>query len=400
MVRSYPRNKFLDILRDPLAVTIMASIGLHAALGAYLLPVLTKSQPEGKKAEPTPVKVVELTPNELQRIPQSPAPAPVAVPTPAPAAVPPVYQPSVPVAPTAPKFSTSIPISPIRTPPKKTVTQPPKTAKTPQPKKSPLPTKGTNFDPSVFDPAPTPQPTKSPTKPGKTTKVSPKPATQPTVKPTPQPVTPPTRTPVSTKPQQTTPKPNTDDDGANNAPPNQTTPPTTQQPAATPSPSPSGAPTTQQPSTPQNNGTPNDSGTKLFGNYDIAATARLQEYYKKYPDLKAYPTKSLPQQYPPGIPCSKVKQPPFIVLMVALDKVNPGQSAEILGNNSGNLPENEKPYIDGDPTILKNIKLLEIATTAGFSDATSTDINRPEVDKNRHVLYSYRVEFDPATCKN
>ena len=108
MVRSYPRNNFLDILRDPLVVTIMASIALHAAIGAYLLPIITKAQPEGIKADPGTVKVVELTPNELQRIPQAPEP----IPTPTPQVLPPVYKPSTPVAPTAPKYSTSIPAFP------------------------------------------------------------------------------------------------------------------------------------------------------------------------------------------------------------------------------------------------------------------------------------------------
>ncbi len=395
MVRSYPRNNFLDILRDPLTVTLMASIALHAAVGAYLLPILTKAQPEGIKADPGTVKVVELTPNELQRIPQAPEPIPT--PTPAQPVLPPVYKPSTPVAPTAPKYSTTIPASPIRTPPKKTATNTPKGSKN-QPTKAPA--SGGIFDPEIFN-TPSPKPSKPPTKKGETSKASPKPIVTPSIKPTTSPK-PATKAPTPTKPQATA-DPNTDDDGggqtSSNTPP--TTPPkTSQQPVTTPTTKPAGSATTQLPSNQQNNGSPSGGGTKPFGAYDQAATARLRDYYTKYPDLKAYPTKRILQQYPAGIPCSKVKQPPFIVLMVALDKIVPGQDADILGNDTSNLPENEKPYVDGDPTILKNTKLLEVATTAGFSDATTSDRNRPDADKNRHVLYSYRVEFDPATCKN
>jgi hypothetical protein len=86
--------------------------------------------------------------------------------------------------------------------------------------------------------------------------------------------------------------------------------------------------------------------------------------------------------------------------MVAFDKIPPGQDSSVLGSATAPLLENEKPYIDGDPATKGNKKLLELATDAGFTDATSADQKRPEADKGRPVLYQYRVQLDPASCPN
>jgi hypothetical protein len=83
MYQSSPRKNFLDILIEPTSIAILGSIALHALLGASL-PFFTQLEKEIKKADPGTVKVVELTPNELQRIPQAPPiPAPqIAAPPP------------------------------------------------------------------------------------------------------------------------------------------------------------------------------------------------------------------------------------------------------------------------------------------------------------------------------
>lgn len=99
MYQSSTRNNFLDILLDPTAIAILASIVLHATIGASL-PFFTQPEKEGKKVGPTTVKVVELTPSELQRIPQAP-------PTPAPQVLPPVTQPTP---------ASSPAVAPVRTP--------------------------------------------------------------------------------------------------------------------------------------------------------------------------------------------------------------------------------------------------------------------------------------------
>ncbi len=396
MVRSYPRNNFLDILRDPLAVTIMASIALHAAIGAYLLPIITKTQPEGKKAEPGTVKVVELTPNELQRIPQAPAPIPT--PTPAPTVLPPVYQPSPPVAPSSPKFSTSIPISPVRTPPKQTPTNTPKGSKNLS-TKIPAISPGVDFNPEVFA-TPSPKPSKSPSKPGKTSKAAPQPTVKPSIKPT-QPATkPPTKTSASPKPTSTPEQPSDDDGGGQNPTATQpTTPPKTNQPpVATPSPTISGSPSPSSESSPPSSNPTGGQGTGFYGKYTQSAIARRLQYERENPGIKTYQPKIISQKYPDGVPCSNVKQPPFIVLMVAFGKVPQSQENNILGDSTA--PSIDKPYVAGDNDTPTNKKLAAIAADAALYEANKSDQTRPEADKNKPVLYQYRVQFDPATCKN
>jgi hypothetical protein len=381
MYQSSTRKNFLDILLDPTAIAILGSIALHATLGVSL-PFFTHPEPETKKVDPGTVKVVELTPNELQRIPQVP-------PTPIPQALPPISQPITPSSQTAPppstpSFSTApatIPFSPIRIPLEQIIPKPlpAKKAQKAIPQKQPI---APIFDRNIsFKPAP--KPSKPPIQKIKPLS-QPKPkstpvATQPIVKktkPSPAPVSPAILPP--------------DDDGSDVAP---TTPSPTpsiqaQQPAITPQPS-----ITPQPAKSLDPSSNNNSG------YAKAANAKILEYLTKYPDIKQYPPKTLSQKYPPGIPCPKVKQPPFIVLMVAFDKVPQGQDP-ISGSSISPLLENEKPYINGDPAILANKKLLDISVTEGLADATESDKKRPEADKGRPVMYQYRVQFDPASCKN
>ncbi len=387
MYQSSTRNNFLDILLDPMAIAILGSIALHSIIAASF-PFFTHVEKPGKKAEPGTVKVVELTPNELQRIPQAPQPI-------IPQTLPPVYQPSTPIPPRTPKISAApqtIPSSPFRTPPKGQIkpsigTKEQKATPSAQPS-PPL------FDPNITF-RPTPKPGKPPTKVGSTAKPSPQPSTKP---------------PIDQKPPTASPQPQptpvgTDNDGGDDAePPKKPAPPTQtgQQPTSTPQPSGSSKPTpgSTPSSTPPSNNAGGGDSNGAYGQYTQAANNKLREYLTKYPDLKAYPPKLLSPKYPPGVICPKVKQPPFIVLMVAFDKIPPGQDSNILGSITAPLLENDKPYISGDPTTLANKKLLELATDAGFNDATTADKARPEADKGKPVLYQYRVQFDPASCKN
>jgi hypothetical protein len=386
MYQSSTRNNFLDILLDPTAIAILGSIALHAII-AVSFPFLFQPEKPGKKVDPGSVKVVELTPNELQRIPQAPPPV-------IPQTLPPVYQPSIPIAPAAPprapKISTApqtIPSSPIRTPPK-TSAKPVPVIKG-QPAKPQVQPSPPTFDPNVsFEP--NPLPSKVATKPNPT-----KPA--PPVSRTP---TKPTKPTASPKPTQSP----MDDDNATEQPQPSPTPasgrtsqkpPATTQPNGSPTANPSTSPSGQPPS---NGGNANSGGP--YGAYTQSANQKIQEYLTKYKDLKLYPPKALAIKYPPGVTCSKVKQPPFIVLMVAFDKIPPGQDSNVLGSATAPLLENEKPYIDGDPATKGNKKLLELATDAGFTDATASDQKRPEADKGRPVLYQYRVQLDPSSCPN
>lgn len=396
MYQSSTRKNFLDTLLDPTAIAILASIALHATIGATL-PFLTPPDKVGTKAGPTTVKVVELTPSELQRIPQAPS-------TPAPQVLPPVAQPTTPrpqaTPPSTPEFSTApqtIPFpSIVGTPQPKKVTSKPKSG-TKQQKAS----RQKKPTVTVFDPAqilkPQPKPTKSPLPKGVILKPSP----QPQPKPKTRPKTKKTQTPTARAPQQQN-SATDDDGGSQQQPATPATPPTRQAQQPTGTTQPSGTPTAQSTTPPaaEPSGAPSSNESGIYGKYTQAANAKLQEYIKKYPNIRQYPPKQLSQQYPPGIPCSRVKQPPFIVLMVAFDKVPEGQDTNILGNATSPLLDNEKPYINGDPATLANKKLLEIATTAGFSDATESDKQRPVMDKGKPVLYTYRVQFDPATCKN
>jgi hypothetical protein len=386
MYQSSTRKNFLDILADPTAIAILGSIALHAIIGTTL-PFFTQPEKEGKKAGPSTVKVVQLTPNELQRIPQVPPTPQVAPPVTKPA---PTARPSV--APTTPKFSTApqtIPFSPVRTP---------NTTKPPSGKKEQIAAQKKQPTTSIFDPdavfQPTPTPTKPPSKKGDLPKKtvaqqSPPPKTQPQPK----------KTPTTTAPSPR-PTPATDDDGTDAS---TTTPATTpktqaQQPTATPqattSPTPSTAPTpAAQPADGAGGG-----GNGIYGKYTQAATERVKQYLAAYPDIKLYPPKILKLSYPTSSTCTKVKQPPFIVLMVAFDKVPENPENNVLGDSTAQSID--KPYVAGDRDTPENRKLGDLAANAALYDANKLDQNRPTADKGKRVLYQYRVQFDPATCKN
>jgi hypothetical protein len=378
MVRSYSRNNFLDILRDPLAVTMMASIGLHAAFGAFLLPILSKVPPEGKKIETGTVKVVELTPNELQRIPQVPTP----IPTPASVTLPPVYQPSPAVAPTVPA-ATTIPATPVRTPTPKTPTKPKVTKAQPA---QPTPkSSGVDFNPETFN-NPSPKPTKSPG--GKKGEAKPSPKPTPSIKP------PQLGNKVTTKPSVTpTPAPNTNagDDRGSSPQPSPTSAST--QPT-TPSPTPTGTPN-PTPGGSQSSPANGQIGT-FYGSFAQAVTSKLQEYYDKYPDLKHIQLPAKKVAYPDKVPCSKVKQPPFVIFIPVFGKTPKNQDP----NFGSTLADSEEATVLVANAAADNKDLIDLARSIAAEVAQQADKNRAEVDKDRPVAYSTKVEFDPTTCKN
>ncbi len=380
MVRSHPRNNFLDILRDPLAVTVMASIGLHALVGAFLLPIFTRAQPEGKKAEPGTVKVVELTTTELQRIPQVPTP----IPTTAPSRVtlPPVYQPSTPVAPKAP-ISTTIPATPIRTP---TPTKTPKVSKT-QPE---TPSAGVDFNPEIFN-NPSPKPTKSL---GKKGEIKPSPKPTPSIK-TPQPTK-----KVTTKPStDIKPKPeaNTDDDGGGEGGQTQTPSPqqtkTSQNPSPATSTQPSDLPT-PSPSESSPSST-NGNNKNKYGNIAQQVTDQLKIYYTKYPKLKTIDLKPKVLPYPASLPCSKLKPEPYIVYTPVFGPTPQNQDP----NFGSTTAEAEEGRVFTSGTF-SNKELEKVARNKASEEAFEAEKNRPEEYKKQYVVYSIKIEFDPATCKN
>jgi hypothetical protein len=373
MYQSSTRKNFLDILTDPTAIAILGSIALHAIIGTTL-PFFTQPEKEGKKAGPTTVKVVQLTPSELQRIPQVPTPTPQAPPVTKPA---PTVRPSV--APTTPKFSTApqtIPFSPVRTP---------STSKPPSGKKEQKKPTSAIFDPdAVFKPTPTP--TKPPTKKGDTPKKtvaqqSPPPKTQPqpkkTTAPTPQPT------------------PATDDDGTDASTTTPTTAPNTQAQQSPTSPQPTTTPnptTTTPPTTPPQTGGAGNS----TGGYVQAALSKEIEYRNKYPGLVVYTPRDLQQPYPPGIACPKTRQPPLIVYMVAFDKVPDNQNNNVLGNIT---PDSLDAAAFANEDTPDNRKLAVKAKDAAIVAANTADRDRPAADRDKKVLYQYRVKFDPATCQ-
>jgi hypothetical protein len=385
MVRSYPRNNFLDILRDPLTVTMMASIALHAAIGALLLPMITRAQPEGKKAEPGTVKVVELTPNELQRIPQVPTPTPAQI------TLPPVYQPSPPVAPTIPKYSTTIPTSPIRTP-TPTPTKSPKGNKNPPEKKSAAPT--VDFNPEIFtNPSPSPKPSKSPAKKGEISKPSPQPT--PSIKPLRPNKKTTTKAVISPKPS---PDINTDDDGggeqpSNSAPAKQPTK-TSQNPTTTPTTQPSGSPN-PAPSGSQPAPTGGKGGDDYYGDLADQVTEQLKKYKEKYKGIVDIKLARKVISYPDNFPCSNIKKTPYIIYTPVFGPVPQNQDPN-LGSTTAEVEDGKVFTYKESGTE----ELSILATRKATEEAVKAESNRSEDNKSKFVVYSIRVEFEPpANCK-
>jgi hypothetical protein len=389
MYQSSTRTNFLDILADPTAIALLGSIALHALIAASL-PLFPQPNKDPKKAEPGTVKVVELTPNELQRIPQAqPIPAPQVL-TPV---TPPTTTPTIKVAPPASNpllspNSPAIPFSPIRIPLEKVNPQPVAGNKQQQAIPQQQPT-APIFDPNIsFKPTP---------------KSIPKPTTQDV---TPKPLPLPKPAPVAEKPRKPT-NPDSaqttvmDDDGGETPPTTQAHPPTQQAQSPTNShPTPAGnAPTTTKPAQPS--GTPGEdrnSFPPFYGKYAASARDRIEQYLKSYPDIKLYKPQSLLQSYPVGVPCSKVKQPPFIVLMAAFDKVPENTENNPLGDSTA--PSIDRPFVARDTKDTpENIELGDLAVKRGLEQATEDDKKRPAEDKGKKVLYQYRVQFDPTTCK-
>ncbi|WP_310486668.1 hypothetical protein [Chamaesiphon sp. VAR_69_metabat_338] len=385
MYQSSARKNFLDILSDPTAIAILASIALHAMIGSTF-PFFTQPEKTGKKDAPTTVKVVELTPSEQQRIPQiRPTPKPVAPPVTQPI---PTNRPAA-TAPRTPQFSASpqaIPFSPVRKP---------ATTATPKPTTPKQQATPPVFDPNIFtEPKPQPSPTPKGTKP------KPKPVA---VKPAP--------TKPQSQPQKpkvdATPAPDVDQpmdwNGDGQEPAKPTTTPQATKPTQTPSPSTSSPSTTPPAATPApSNSTGDGNGNGFYGQYAKAALAKELEYRTKYKDIVLYDKQIVGQPYPDGVPCPKVKQLPFIVLMVGFGKVPDNKNEnDLVGETISPPLENDKGFIAGDPDLIAgrtraNKTLMDTATTKAYAEATTADRNRPVADRGKPVLYRYRVQFE---CK-
>jgi hypothetical protein len=420
MSQALTRNNFSDILLDPTTIGVIGSIAVHAIFAANLA-FFTQPSKELKKPEPGTVKVVKLTANELQRIPQAPKVA--AVPTPSQQVLPPVYQPTIPAPPvtqsvTPPIVATSpttIPLSPIPvTPPPQTKTKtktnkvaakspviriPPKekvVTKPPQPKRDQKATPQSQPQPPAFDPdfsftpppentpTPTPTPTPAPTKPKIATKPSPQPS------PTP----PKQKTTATRKPPKT--QREIDGEEQDDREPSKRSAPEARVDIDVPLPgtktasAPKGSPSSQTADRPPSGG--------QIGSFErnnaVAVNAKLQEYIKKYPGIVLYPAplKPILKPYPSGVACSKVKQPPVTVLFVPLEKVPENNESNVLGTNT---PDS----FDASSIGIDNEELSTLAKKFGVEEAKKADKNRPLADKGKEVLYVVRVQFDPTTCK-
>jgi hypothetical protein len=405
MSQSSTRNKFSDILLDPTTIGIVGSIAVHAVLGANLA-LFTPSAKEIKKPEPGTVKVVELTPDELQRIPQAPQAATVPNPS---QIVPPIYQPSTPVPPVfdpaPPQIVTAAPplFAPAQTVPlpPKFGTKPPKAlpkapvvitsakqkviTKPPAGKKDQKAIAIAEPPPPEIRPdnfKPTPEATPTPTKP----EVVKKPAPSPTQSP---------KRATSSKPSPITPRPydgEYDGDIQRGAEPstpiivgqNPTGKPTVTPPQASPAPSPQPTP----------EGSSDGNSGSYAGKYAPDVSTKLQEYITKYPGIKIYraPPKPILKPYPPGVACSKSKQSPFIVLIIPFSKVVEGNDSDVLGT-TGSEP------LDVSTFGNDNEELSILAKKFGIEAIKEAEKNRPPADKDKQVLYQTRVQFDPTSCK-
>jgi hypothetical protein len=404
MSQSLTRKNFSDIVLDPTTITVVGSIAIHAIFAANLA-FFTQPSKELKKPDPGTVKVVELTPSELQRIPQ--APKPVATPTPSQQILPPVYQPSIPAPPvnqpiTPPIVATApetIPLSPtpVTPPPKKVaakspvIRNPPKqkvVTKPPAEKKDQKASPQAQPEPPTFDPdisfKTTPEPTPTPDKPPITPKPSP----------------PPKKKPTSAKKPPKTPGEGDSGGEGNGANSKPSAPGKGSIPIDVPAPGTKTATTTKEsPSpqpTPETPGDENQSGT--YGKYAGKANERLQEYGKLYPGIleRSGKPRALTIPYPVGTVCPKSKQKPFIVLMVVFGKVtaqDPALGSETTGEQTG------RQFVAYDKDTPENKKLGEIAVARALEAANTADQNREQKNKDKEFLYQYRVTFDPTTCK-
>ncbi len=428
MSQSSTRNNFTDILLDPTTIAVVGSIAIHAILAANLA-FFNQISKEVKKPDPVPVKVLELTPTELQRIPQAP---PVAPPTPSQQVIPPVYQPSTPVPPIAQPIAQpiappivgtaleTIPLTPIPTPPpkpKKVTAKSPITKTPPQPKADNQPPKGTKDQKAIPQAQPAPPIFDNPD-----ISFKPTPAATPTAEKSPI-VTKPSSSPSSTAPTQKSPSTqkspitrggngsaqgNGSEQG--NGKPSQPSVPGQKVDINVPSPG-SGigatpqaptpqAPTPQAPTSPQpeleTSGSEN--GVQTYGKYTEKANDRLQEYAKLYPGIleRSSKPKALTIKYPVGTICPRSPQKSFIVLMVVFGKVtaqDPALGSETTEEQTG------KMFVAYDKDTPENKKLGEIAVARALEAASTANQNREQKNKDRELLYQYRVTFDSKSCK-
>ncbi len=117
---------------------------------------------------------------------------------------------------------------------------------------------------------------------------------------------------------------------------------------------------------------------------------------KEYDVKEPYPSKTITIKYPEGMLCKKEKQAPYIILIAVLDKVPENPDAAILGSIGAESPNLK---IFGDRETPEQQKLGEIAARSAVEALRTAEISRPEKDKGKQVIYQYRAQFDPTTCK-
>jgi hypothetical protein len=388
------RKNLVDILIEPNAIAILSSIALHALIAANLSLLIQPEKP-GKKIDAGVVKVVELQPDEIQRIPQAPQPAPQPIPRSSlfPDIAPPPELPLSQSLP-APQPTTvnpkTVPVSPIRTTPAAPTRSTARAIPQNQPaaptfSRNPFGGKSSQTQgeiPKPSPPATTPSPTDIP----------------PVSTPSPSPVTPlPTTSPGTGK---------TGEESS-------TTPGTTIQP---PPGKPPGynptAPTTPIPTNPDlPTGEPTPGGNKTStstsgnGNYDRDAEKRRRDLETKYRGLKVQPLKPIADnKYPDGTPCNGVNTQQYIIYMFVMKPIEVDSTNSILnadGKPTLNISLAEPPIIIGkiQGETIKGDSLAVQAKNRALQQVFQDDNQRPETEYSKHVLYQYKMQYDKNTCK-
>jgi hypothetical protein len=441
MDRLAARKSPLDFLIEPMTVAVVGSIAIHALVAGNLSLFLRPDRTEDKK-QPGTVKILQLTPTEADRLPQTEPPTAA---TPAPQIVPPVYKPSTPTPPvqntapaprnptpnttttppdtiTAPSFGGNVPVPPPFKPAQPTVrTSTPKPsvrpatkpqvikpqatkpqATKPAPSSSPEPLRPTKTPPSVTDPsggldAPSPSP------------IAIKPAPTPTTaqgKPTPQP----TPSPIqSSPPRQPSPQPtptisspsndNLDLPGNDNPNSGNPNPTRSTEPSRTPAPT---KPAATPSSAPPGGGTAAGGGTNSKPtDYEKLINSRISELQKQYPSIVV--------KRPPIEQVDRNKQQTFCkfpdltgaktaTVLFIFTPVTNGERTLVFNNNpaqnvitkSGKVRYDREEIQRGMPTTARVLVDLLLEKAKDRQEQDDRDNRSPEY-LNKHVVYRYDI---------
>jgi hypothetical protein len=399
------RKNLVDILLEPNSIALLGSIALHAIIAANLSLLIQPEKP-GKKIDLGSVKVVELKPDEVQRIPQAPKSALQPIPNRLfPDITPPVEPPTSPTIPAPAPTSRNpiavnprtVPSAPIRTTPSinprstaRTIPQPQpaaptfsrnpfggKSPKQPEQKLPPSPKpivpSPLNSNPTDNTPTPTPVPTRSP-QPQPTTTRSPQP--QPTTSPG-------TGNNKNTVPG--TPNPN---------------PPANKLPGSPPTGDTPTLPSPINPNPPVGGETPSRGRATIPITEGKSYAEVKKELESKYPGIEFLPLERTTDVYPKGTICNRDTPQRITVVFV----MNP----PIIGETNDIVNPDGKPNLT---PILKEISLAgnfkgstgeELKNKAKerfLSKVNEKDSQRPPDKYKKIVAYPFEINYDRNSCQ-